>query len=286
MVNSHGFGELISSYGFEWLSVLAPFIILVELLVGICLLLRYRQRLFLYICGTLLVIFTIAYSYANLFHGIEDCGCFGDIETELPAWATYIRNVAMLILVFLLLKYEKDDNACSVWKSWFLALFMIVCAFWTGNTWSLSTFYVNKFARAHPLIGMKFGETPLTKYFQVSPDSTYLVWIFSYGCGSCVNSVENIKQYQTGVADRFIAFSVSEDKGEKKRRLLDIPFETRYVGEELVGFIKTIPTLIYIEEGKIKFVIENGVPNVYLFKSLYLEMSEEEMLKKKTINKL
>ena len=283
MINAHG--ELISSYGLDWLSILAPFIILVELFVGFCLLLRYRPRLFLLVSGILLLVFTIAYSYANLINGIEDCGCFGDIETELPVWATYIRNVTLLILVCLLWKCEtgKGNNAKALWKSWSVFLCMIICSFWTGTTWSLSTFYANRFAKTHPLIGVQFNETPLENYFQVSSDSTYLVWVFSYGCASCVNSVENIKQYQTGVADCFYAFTVSEDKGGKKRKLLDIPFETTYVGEEFVGFIKTIPTLLYIKEGKIKYVIENGVPNVYLFKSIYLEMSEDEMLKQREL---
>lgn len=287
MINAHGFGELISSYGFDWLSILAPLIILIELFVGLCLILHYRSRLFLFVSGVLLVLFTIAYSYANLINGIEDCGCFGDIETKMPAWATYIRNIFFIILAYLLWKCkprELSKNTLS-WKVECIFFCVIIFAFCTGNTWRLSTFYANQFAKTHRLIGVPFDETPLKSYFNASADSTYLVWVFSYGCASCVNSVENIKQYQTGVADNFYAFSVSVDKDGRKRKLLDIPFETKYVGEEFVGFIETIPTLLYIKDGKIKYVIENGVPNVNLFKSIYLEMSEDNILRQKLTNK-
>ncbi len=35
----------------------------------------------------------------------------------------------------------------------------------------------------------------------------------------------------------------------------------------------------YVEDGKVKFVIEESVPSIYSFKSNYLEMSNDEILK-------
>lgn len=284
MMNAHGFGELISSYGFDWFSILAPLIIIFELLIGICLILQIKPRLSLLFCGVLLLGFTTAFTYANLINGIEDCGCFGDISTDLPAWATYIRNIVMLVLVIVLWRYEcknKGDTKNNLkWREHIVVIFIMVCAFWTGNTWAPSTFYMNQFAKVHPLIGKTVSETPLNKYFKASADSTYLVWVFSYSCGGCVNSIENVKKYQEGIADHFIPLAVTEDKDGKKSKLLGIPFSAKYVGEELSGFIETIPTLLYIREGKIEYLIEGSVPNVYIFRSLYLNQADSVILNK------
>lgn len=282
MMNAHGFGELISNYGFDWLSILAPLIVLAEMLIGVCLILHFKPRISLLFCSILLLIFTTAFTYANLFNGVEDCGCFGNIDTELPAWATYTRNVVMLILSFVLWRYEckkiEKTETDIKWRSCIVVISMLICAFWTGNTWTPSTFYMNQFAKVHPLIGKSVSETPLKSYLKASPDSTYLVWVFSYGCGGCVNSVENVKQYQKGIADHFIPLAVTEDKDGKKSKLLRIPFSAKYVGEELAGFIETIPTLLYIRGGKIEYLIEGSVPNVYIFKSLYLNQTDSEIL--------
>lgn len=69
---------------------------------------------------------------------------------------------------------------------------------------------------------------------------------------------------------------------EQKNKLLGIDFETKYVGDGLLDFIKVLPTLLYIKDGRIRFVIEGSVPNVYLFKRNYLEKTNEEILNETT----
>lgn len=282
MMDAGVFGELISSYGFEWFSVLSPLIILSEMAVGLCLVLRIRLRLCTAISFLMVLLFTATFAYAHLIHGVQDCGCFGSIDFHLPVWATYIRNALLLLLAFLAWWYGKSPRGTSTQTShgalWALSLLLLVCAFWTGNTWFPSTFYMNRFAPRHRLLGQQVDKTVLGEYIHVSNDSTYLVWVFSYSCDGCINSIENIKQYQTGVADHFIPLSVTDDKDGRKRKLLDIPFAAQNVGTGLAGFIKVLPTLLYIEDGRIKFVIEQSVPHVYTFKSNYLEMSNNEIL--------
>lgn len=280
MMNAHGFGELISNYGLEWFSILSPFIIIIELAVGIGLLLRLAPRFWLLVSIIMLVIFSVAFFYANVFHDINDCGCFGNIETRMPVWATYMRNLVMLIIAVVLWRCEAKE--CSMEKRkliWFMFIcILLVCTFWTGHTWQPSSFYQNRFAKPHRLLGQDVNKTPLAGYFHASTDSTYLVWVFSYECGACINSLENIKQYQTGITDRFIPMAVTEDKTGRKRKLLNIPFSPISVGNKLAGFIRIVPTLLYIERGKIKYVIEESVPNIYSFKSNYLEMTNDEIL--------
>lgn len=283
MLNAARFGELISSYGLDWLSILSPLIIFVELMIGICLVLRVYVCFNLLISIIMLLSFTIAFGYANISNGVDNCGCFGNFEVRLPVWVTYSRNVALLLLALFLWKYRVKPHKGSDYgklKIIMLITFMAVSVFWTGHTWQLPSFYMNRFAKPHRLIGIEANNTVLNQYINISNDSTYVVWVFSYSCNGCINGVENIKQYQEGVADKFVALAVTADKGGRIRKLLGIPFKPIEVGDGLAGFIKVVPTLLYIERGKIKYVIEQTVPNVYTFKSVYLEMSNNDILNK------
>lgn len=285
MMNVYGFGELISNYGLEWLSILAPIIVIMEIAIGLGLLLRLTPRLCLLASIVLLIVFTITFFYANVFHGISDCGCFGSIETKMPVWATYIRNIAMITIAVVLLKNEPQKNPEEKGRAvWLVDIsILLICSFWTGHTWQPSSFYTSHFAKPHRLLGQNVNATPMAEYFHASTDSTYLVWVFSYDCSGCITGIENIKQYQTGVVDRFIPLSVTEDKDGHKRKLLNIPFSPKYVGEKLAGFIRVVPTLLYIEDEKIKYVIEESVPNIYSFKSNYLDMTNDEILQQQMI---
>lgn len=283
MMDAARFGELISHYGFEWLSILSPAIIILELFVGTCLVLNLLPRVCSMLSILILTVFTIAFAYANLVNGIEDCGCFGRMGKSMPVTVTYIRNVVLLVLAVATWRLTRKwplvaYQSCRKWKAGTITAVIIAGVFWTGHTWMPSSFYMNRFAKPHKLIGLDVNDSEIGQYLHVSSDSTYVVWVFSYTCASCINSIENIKQYQQGVADRFVPMAVNEDKNGRKRKLLNIDFTPLYVGEGLVDIIDVVPTLLYISEGKVKYVIEQMVPNVYLFKSIYLEKSNEEIL--------
>ena len=280
MLNSAGFGELISSYGLEWFSMLSPVIILVELLLGLLLLLRLWPRFAAFSSLVLLMVFTGAFMYGHLVHGVEDCGCFGHLGQKMPVWATYLRNIILMVITCYILIHEKG-SALSLDQHRFsfllLSGLMVVTSFWTGQTWQPTTFYMNTFTQQHPLLGCDINQSPIGNYLHVAEDSTYVIWVFSYSCGGCINSMENVKHYQE-IADRFIPLAVTPDEDGRKRQLLQFPYDAIYVGDKLSGFIKVLPTLLYVEQGKVKFVIEESVPNIYSFKSNYLEMSNEEIL--------
>ena len=101
-----------------------------------------------------------------------------------------------------------------------------------------------------------------------------------------VNVTIKKENVQSEIAEMFVITkgtsykAVTEDKDGKKSKLLGIPFSAKYVGEELSGFIETIPTLLYIREGKIEYLIEGSVPNVYIFRSLYLNQADSVILNK------
>lgn len=277
-VDAEGFGELISSYGLGWFSILSPVIILLEIILGMLMLFHIYSKATAFACIVVVVVFSVAFSYAYLIHGIEDCGCFGNFELRLPVWAVYCRNALLLVLaVFVFVNSDNDmEWRCS--SLIIMTIVMLCLTFWVGHTWKPSTFYVNKFPPSHPLLNLPVADTPLAPYVKADNDSTYLVWVFSYTCGGCINSIENVKQYQTGVADKFVPLSVNEDKKGRMHRLLDIPFEAVYVGNSLSGFITYLPTMLYIEDGRIRHIIEDSAPSVYQFKHLFLGMSEQEII--------
>lgn len=284
MTNAADFGELISNYGFEWLSILAPVIILLELALGFCLLLHLAIRKSLVAIIIMLVVFTMAFLYANLFHGIEDCGCFGGLQAQIPVWAVYLRNILLLIVAFWLLKNSKGGHY-HLPQRWRLTLFLTLMAmsiFWTGKTWHPSTFYKDKFGSEQRLLGLEFSKTPLSEFVTVSPDSTYIVWVYSNRCSRCINSIENVKCYANGVADHFIALAVKKDSNDVRQQLLNISFPSKYIGKKAKGFIRSYPTLFFVEGGKIKHVIEGTLPSVYIFKTRYLGKTDEEILKELT----
>ena len=97
-MNSAGFGELISSYGLPVFSITAPLIIAAELAVGLGLVLFWAPRKTALAGLVMLIAFSAAFFYANVIHGVEDCGCFGSLETNLPAWTTYVRNAILIAL--------------------------------------------------------------------------------------------------------------------------------------------------------------------------------------------
>lgn len=279
MTNSADFGELISSYGLAWFSILSPVIILMELAVGLCLILRLAVKKSLVVTIIMLIAFTLAFLNANLFHDIEDCGCFGELIFQPPVWAVYLRNILLLSLaVWLLISTKKARSNLPL--RWRLAMFVALMAlsiFWTGKTWHLPTVYKDMFGSEQRLLGVALSETPLEEYVKVSPDSTYLVWVYSNRCSRCINSIENIKRYQTGVADCFIALDVKNDSNNIRHQLLNITFPSRFIGKKPEGIIRSLPTLLYVEKGKIKHVIEGEVPSVYYFKTRYLGMTDEEI---------
>ena len=274
MVAADNFSSLIITYGLDFFSIFAPLIIFVELLVGLCLTFGLYQRQMSIVSICLLVIFTSAFMYGNLINGVEDCGCFGSYGIKTPVWVTYMRNVVLLVTSIIALNVDNNYYTQLRLKRLKIcvASLLIICSFVIGYTWSLPGNWVTVLKAPNPLIGQEIKNTPLKDYADVKSDSTYIFWVFSYQCPSCMNSIANIKGYiDNDVSDYFIPLAVTDDEGDIMHKNLDIQFEAPNVGEKLSGFIKNLPTLIYVENSHIKYVIEGEAPSAYYFKQFYLE---------------
>lgn len=263
------FAELIARYGFPQFSFLAPLIVIVEALCAICLLFNVYPRIVSIVTGVMLVFFTVAYSYANIYEGITDCGCFGNLVENTPVWLSYLRNALLFVACVIIFVFmPKDYNRVSQTKWVVIAVLMAIVIYEAGHTYKAAP----RYKETHPLYNQPIKETVIGNYVDTNKDSIYCIYVYSYGCATCTDGLNNIKEYDdTGVVDRIIGLPVTEDKDGIIHKAFGITFDEVYVGLGLQGVVRDIPVLLYVENDTIKYVIEGSVPSAYNFKKYYLE---------------
>ncbi|MCL2860712.1 MAG: hypothetical protein FWF46_09305 [Oscillospiraceae bacterium] len=275
VINVIAFEMLIANYGFELFQIFAPFIILSELALGVCLVLWIKPKLMSLLSMILLVIFTIVFTYAHFKNGINDCGCFGmfNLTQQSPIF-TYIRNILLFgMSLFVFIKSSKENSLIENWKKYSIIAFFIPIIFICGFTFRIpQNLYKIK---QHQYLNKPIKETILSNYLQTAKDSSYLIYCFSYTCPHCWNSIENYKSFKTtGMVDSIIAISfVTADASinSQNRNVFTEHFGTNLVNYELIndGIIQTIissvPTSFYIENDTIKQVIESELPSPFIF---------------------
>ena len=84
----------------------------VELTLGIAVVVNVFHRMALRITLLFVAIFTIITLLSATVLPIGDCGCFGD-AVKLSPWATFWKNIALLVVVVVLVKYDNEEYATS-----------------------------------------------------------------------------------------------------------------------------------------------------------------------------
>lgn len=264
------FQYLIVDYGLTILNILAPFIILAEILIGILLIFNIRQRVVSLFAIGMLVVFTIAFTYAWLSNGITDCGCFGQyMPTTSSPWITYIRNFILLLLLGV--SYFKGNANQEIENRKRITIYTIMFAatFVAGMTYEPFAFIEHK----HPFEHQPISQTNLKEYNQQS-NSSSLIMFFSYSCPHCINSMENFIAWQsTGTVENALAYVVV-DSTNTNTDSLRIIFTQRYpslhiqeVSEDRVDFVEAFPTSFVIQNDTINHIIIGELPSPYLFEN-------------------
>ena len=98
-----------------------------------------------------------------------------------------------------------------------------------------------------------------------------MVFAFSYSCSHCMNSIENLKQYEkSGVVDKVIALTVNNnEKSEKFMKLYEPNFEIKHI--EKKDFIKisnSFPRSFFIENDTLQFTLSGELPSAYVLKDV------------------
>ncbi|MAP79707.1 MAG: DoxX family protein [Aequorivita sp.] len=81
--------------------LIAIFVVIFEVLVGIALLLGYLRRFTLWSLLLMIVFFTFLTFYSAYFNKVTDCGCFGD-AIKLTPWESFTKDVVLLFFILIL----------------------------------------------------------------------------------------------------------------------------------------------------------------------------------------
>ncbi len=81
--------------------LIAIFLVIFEVLVGVALLLGYLKKFTLWALLLMIVFFTFLTFYSAYFNKVTDCGCFGD-AIPLTPWESFSKDIVLLVLVLIL----------------------------------------------------------------------------------------------------------------------------------------------------------------------------------------
>ncbi|SDH02047.1 BT_3928 family protein [Psychroflexus sediminis] len=126
------FGEGVLNLEFlvPYALVLAIFIVIYELLLGVSLLIGYAPKFTRWSLLLMILFFTFLTFYSAYFNKVTDCGCFGD-AIPLTPWQSFIKDVILLILILILFfneKYLKPIFAKASLK-WIVFVMAIGCLY-------------------------------------------------------------------------------------------------------------------------------------------------------------
>jgi uncharacterized membrane protein YphA (DoxX/SURF4 family) len=268
---AHEFSQLLTQYGFEALKFLAPIIILSEVALGILLIFYVRLKQISLVALGFVTGLSLVYLYGYLFINITDCGCFGHFSfLNMPPLFTFIRNfilMGMLLYIF----FHSGDLHKTTDKKEPAVMWCILCAvtFVTGYTCVECHYDATQYSTKGQYMHKDVKNSIFSEFLTTSKDSSYLVFVFSYTCPHCYNSIENLKQYErSGVVDKVIALSFAADTpAEKKFRSIFHPdFQIKnYPPKQLFRLTSQFPTSYYIQNDTVRLEIRGALPCGYIF---------------------
>ncbi len=103
-------------------------LIILELLLGVCMVLNVRTQWTSWISLLFYFVMTPLTLYIALTNPVSDCGCFGD-AVVLTNWQTFSKNVVLITLAIILVALRKHTR--QLWSNWMevvLATLTIIAA--------------------------------------------------------------------------------------------------------------------------------------------------------------
>ncbi len=268
--NIIGFQHLIFDYGLSIFHLMAPFIVLAEILLGTFLVLNIQVKTISMVGIGMLVLFSCAFLFGWLRNDITDCGCFGYfIPIPSSPALTFIRNLLLLLLLIWTYYNATDYNQpIEPWKKITIFTIMFSATFTAGMSYKPLAFA----KRVHPFDNQLLSSTPLISYSRAKQGETELLFFFSYSCPHCVNSMENFKAWgTTNTVDKLTAYVIVDSASIHTDSLRNI-FQRRYsniqvreLNNKSIKFIDAYPSSFLIRHDTIQRVIIGELPSPYLF---------------------
>ncbi len=80
-----------------------------EVVLGIAILIKYREKLVTSLLLAMIVFFTFLTFYSAYFNKVTDCGCFGD-AIKLTPWQSFIKDIVLLVFIVVLFIGRKVND--------------------------------------------------------------------------------------------------------------------------------------------------------------------------------
>lgn len=249
------FSYILQRSGGISLAMLAPAIIMGEILLGLMLVFRIRQRLMAWLGIAMTFILTIGFAYMHAYRGMFTCGCFGHLDMlNLPLRGTIVRNsITILLLLLVALKGQRAEPSIASWRWILIGIGAVIGSFATGLT----------FAKSDALrvqetddTAFALADSPMGRWISTSQDSTYLVFFMASECDRCYNSIGNVQLYkQENRVDSIICLAVGDENTD-----MDVPFAyTCYPLDTLLQLTDDIPTIFLVRHDSVVLTRHGGV---------------------------
>ena len=98
-------------------------LIVLELLLGVCMLLNIRTQWTSWISLLFYIVMTPLTLYIALTNPVSDCGCFGD-AVVLTNWQTFLKNVVLIIMAIILVALRRSTR--QLWSNWMEVIFAVL----------------------------------------------------------------------------------------------------------------------------------------------------------------
>ena len=251
-INTAVFADLMSSYGAQWFGFGAPVIIFVELILGVLLVFNIHPRWLSLAASLFILVVSSVFLYGVTQKGITDCGCFGPLTwLNSKPWLTFLRNGILLALLIPSLIKPQQGASLSTSTILFMAVIGIAVMFMCGFSMHGAK-CLQKQQKSFE--SMPLSESALSDLVSFAPDSSYMVFAFSYNCPYCQNSIGNVNQYQQmGYVDKVIGIAV-EDANARERfeRLFETNFTIKEVSQWTMAHLtNSLPTVYFIRHDSI-----------------------------------
>ena len=146
-------------------------LIVLELLLGVCMLLNVRTQWTSWISLLFYCVMTPLTLYIAFTNPVSDCGCFGD-AVVLTNWQTFWKNLVLIILAILLVTWNKHIH--QLWSNWMEGVIVLITvvatiAFmaWTINHLPIKDFRPYKIGNHLPTL-MEYPEDAEPDQYDIS----------------------------------------------------------------------------------------------------------------------
>ena len=136
-------------------------LIILELLLGVCMVLNIRTQWTSWLALLFYLVMTPLTLYIALTNPVSDCGCFGD-AIVLTNWQTFWKNVVLIVLAIILVALRKYVR--QLWSNWMEILLValtilaaVVFMSWTRNHLPVKDFRPYKIGNHLPTL-MEYPE--------------------------------------------------------------------------------------------------------------------------------